>query len=762
MRVACTPFAPLALLLVAAGGASAQSDRVHLLSRANSYDGGGSNGFDYNDVLGYRSSTGREVALLGTWNGTSFVETTNPTTPVELKFITHSPSLWSDMSVWQDYVYVVTDQSAGGGLQIIDVSDLSNIHVAGSYLGFNTAHSIFVDQSRGHIYICGSDAGLLILDLANPTAPTLLATYTAQYVHEATAQNGHAHFSEIYAGLYRLVDVSALPTITTLDTVTTPYAFTHSTTIDDTDMLVGMTDERLGAPFVLYDVSNPANIVQRSTFSENPGGIIHNVFVANDVVQLSAYAEGYVALDVRDPDHPVRLGSYDTWAGNSGSYNGAWGVYEQPSGIVYLSNIEDGLWVFGRATRIEHDALPDTLDDVGPYVVTASITPSPSGGGVSSATVVYTIDDGATTTSLPMAPTSNPDEWSASIPGQVPGTTVQYWVRATDALGTSNAPANPDGHFVFGVGQRTSFYAENFDGGTDAGWTHSSSGGADDWQRGVPARKQTDPYRTTSGSLCFGNDLGKGSDGLYPANTVNWLDSPLVNLTNLHGTRLRFQRWLRVDDSAFDVARVLVNGIEVWRNASNGGTLPTLDVEWGTIDLDVSAAADDMPNTRVRFELSSNANVTYGGWNIDDVELYSISTCRDSESYGTGGAGTGGFVPALTTVGVPMIGGPPFSVDGSGLLGGANGLLLVGLSRAQIPYKGLDLLVDPAPPTVLLPITATGPAGVPGAGTFSLSASIDDDPLLVGIEIDTQVIVFDGGAPKRLASSAGLAFWICR
>jgi choice-of-anchor B domain-containing protein len=760
MRVVCTSLASVLVVLAAAGSSSAQGDRVHLLSRVNSYDGAGSGGFDYNDVLGYRASNGTEVALLGTWNGTSFIDTTDPFNPVELKFITHSSSLWSDMAVWKDYVYVVTDQSAGGGLQIVDVSDLSNINVAGSYLGFNTSHSLFIDQTSGFIYCCGTDVGLVILDLANPTAPTLVTTYTDHYVHEVTAQHGIAHFSEIYNGTYRVVDVSALPTITTLDVVTTPAAFSHSSTVNENDTLVGVTDEVAGAKFVLYDVSDPTNIKQRSTFVENPAGIIHNVVQSNGMIQLSAYAEGYIALDVTDPDHPIRIGAYDTWPGTSGNYNGAWGVYQQPSGTIYISNIEDGLWVLCRDTRIQHVALPDTLDEAGPYVVTALITPSSAGGGVTSASLVYTLDDGANKTTVAMAPTGNPNEWAASIPGQRHGTTVQYWLRATDSLGTSNAPANKDGHFVFGVGQRTSFYAENFDGGTDDGWTHGAVAGTDDWERGKPARRRNDPYRTTSDPNCFGNDLGNGSDGVYDINSDNWLESPAIDLTNLHGVRLRFQRWLRVEDSALDVARVLVNGVEIWRNPTNGGTLRTLDEEWATMDFDVSAVADDVAATKVRFELKTDASITRGGWNVDDVELYSISTCRDSESYGTGGPGSGGFVPTLTTVGDAKIGGAPFSLAGADMLGGANGVLLVGFGRAQIPYKGLDLLVDPVPPTFLAPFTASGPAGVDDVGTFSISAGIPDDPAFVGLEIDTQLLVFDAGAPKHLASSAGRAFWI--
>ena len=762
MRVDCTSLASLVLVLAAVGSASAQGDRVHLLSRFNQYDGGGSSGFDYNDVLGYRAADGREVALLGTWNGTSFVETTDPTKPVELAYIAHSPSLWSDMSVWKDYVYVVTDQSAGGGLQIIDVSDLSNIHVAGSYLGFNTAHSIFIDQSAGHIYCCGTNVGLVILDLANPIAPTLITTYTNQYVHEVTAQDGLAHFSEIYAGTFRLTDVSALPTIKTLSAVITPAAFTHSATVDEDDKLVGITDEIRGAKFVLYDIGDPANVVQRSTFVENPDGILHNVFLADGVVQLSAYAEGYVALDVSDPDHPIRLGSYDTWSGSSGNYNGAWGVYQQPSGTIYLSNIEDGLWVLSRATRIEHVELPDTQDETGPYVVTAKITASSAGGGVTNATLDYTLDGGANTISLPMAPTGNPDEWSASIPGQFHGTTVQYWLRASDSLGTSNAPANADGHFVFSVGERSRIYAESFDGTTDGGWTHGSNAGSDDWQRGAPARRNLDPYRATSGASCFGNDLGNGSDGLYADNSDNWLESPAIDLTGVHGSRLRFERWLRVADSAHDVASVEVNGHEVWRNATNGGTQDTLDPEWGTVDLDVAGVADGVATTHVRFRLQSDASGAHGGWNVDDVELYAVSTCRAPESYGSGVAGSGGFVPQLATVGEPSLGNPAFEVDGSGLLGGASGVLGVGFARVAIPVKGITLLVDLSPPAFTVFVAASGAPGIAGAGTIAVDGEIPDDPALLGIEVDVQLLVADPAGPKRLSSSAGLAFVICQ
>ncbi len=746
-------FLPACALLLSATPANAQGDRVHLLSRSDRY-------VQYNDVFGFRTAEGREVAVLGTYDGTSFVETTDPRNPVELKFIARPSSIWSDMAFWQNHVYVVTE--AGGGLQIIDVSSLSNIKLVKTYTNaFSSAHSLWIDTTRGHAYICASDVGMPILNLANPTSPTIITNYVGQYVHEATAQNGLAHFSEIYAGLYRLVDVSGLPSIVTLDTASTPAFFTHSTTVNQTDALTGMLDEVVGTSLVLYDITNRSNIVQRGTFLENPDGILHNVWMEDDVAHLSAYAEGYVVVDVTRPDRPLRLGAYDTWSGASGGYNGAWGVYPQPSGTIYISNIEDGLWVLCRATHIGHSGLADTLDEIGPYSVVATITPSAYGGGLSAVKLFFSIDDGATETSAAMAPTGNPQEWSAAIPGMPAGTTVQYRIEAADSLGTSFAPVERDGSFVFSVGRRTRRSFTDFEGSTDGGWTHGASQGTDDWARGKPGRRAGDPYAAFSGTKVFGTDLGTASDGEYEKSVTTFLDSPQINLSNVRGIRLRFQRWLNVEDSSFDQARILVNNVEVWKNPGNGSNLQTRDVEWLTSDLDISDEADDRVSVRVRFELKTNGTNNYGGWNLDDVEIYSVSSCSPPETYGAGTAGSGGFVPVLGTVTDPFIGNTAFRIEGDDLLGGAPGFLLVGFGRAQIPYKSIDILVDLSSPFLFIPVVASGPNGVAGAGSFSITSAIPEDPLLEEIEVDNQVLMFDPGGPQGLAASAGLAFTIC-
>ena len=87
-----------------------------------------------------------------------------------------------------------------------------------------------------------------------------------------------------------------------------------------------------------------------------------------------------------------------------------------------------------RGPVVAMDALVTTLS-TSAQIVTATITDdNPSGGaaGVASAAMFYTIDGG---TAVEVAMTGSGDEFSAPIPGQVPGTEITHWVEATDVGG---------------------------------------------------------------------------------------------------------------------------------------------------------------------------------------------------------------------------------------------------------------------------------------------------------------------------------------
>ena len=133
------------------------------------------------------------------------------------------------------------------------------------------------------------------------------------------------------------------------------------------------------------------------------------------------------------------------------------------------------------------------------------------------------------------------------------------------------------------------------------------------------------------------------------------------------------------------------------------------------------------------------------------------TTCvGTSQNYGSGLAGSGGFVPEISFAGCAELGGSvTLTIDKA--LGGAPGILFVGLAPAALPAKGGSLLVQ-----ILFAINhqAAGPVGVPGAGSVSFPATLPNDPALIGQTISQQAWYGDGAAPANISMTDGLAYTV--
>ena len=115
--------------------------------------------------------------------------------------------------------------------------------------------------------------------------------------------------------------------------------------------------------------------------------------------------------------------------------------------------------------------------------------------------------------------------------------------------------------------------------------------------------------------------------------------------------------------------------------------------------------------------MRSNSSAEFGGWNLDDFEIYSLDSCVPPSNYGAGTAGSGGITPTITYQGgLPTLGSNTFEVVADQILGGARTAIFVGFGQASVPVKGVTLLVDLNPFFFLQFRTASGPVGVPGAG----------------------------------------------
>jgi hypothetical protein len=126
-----------------------------------------------------------------------------------------------------------------------------------------------------------------------------------------------------------------------------------------------------------------------------------------------------------------------------------------------------------------------------------------------------------------------------------------------------------------------------------------------------------------------------------------------------------------------------------------------------------------------------------GDLELDELVFEVASTAQIT--YGLGCAGSGGFVPVLTTCGCPM-GGLSISIELLDALGGSAAAVFGGFGRASSPLTpGCDLLL--APPMFTLgfqiPIAGSGP----GAGACSFPLAVP--PGYAGLAINLQAAVLD-------------------
>ncbi|RMG79370.1 MAG: choice-of-anchor B family protein [Bacteroidetes bacterium] len=311
---------------------------------------------DLADVWGYVDQSGNEYAIVGRNDGISIVSLQDPANPTEIFFVPGPNSIWRDMYIYNDVLY--TTNETGGGLSIIDLSGLPNsIGNESLYTGnnypFETAHNLIGDEN-GYLYIFGADygnGGAIILDLnQDPLNPVEVGLFDTYYIHDGNVKGDTLWASCINDGIHAMIDVSDKANPVVMATFSTPHNFTHNSWYSDNSKYVFTTDEVSGAYITSYDVSDFSNITELDRFQSNPGsGVIpHNAHYINGYLVISYYRDGLVVVDAARPHNLIEVANYDTSPNYSGDgFNGAWGAYPWlPSGLVLVSDIEEGLYVF--------------------------------------------------------------------------------------------------------------------------------------------------------------------------------------------------------------------------------------------------------------------------------------------------------------------------------------------------------------------------------------------------------------------------------
>lgn len=169
-------------------------------------------------------------------------------------------------------------------------------------------------------------------------------------------------------------------------------------------------------------------------------------------------------------------------------------------------------------------------------------------------------------------------------------------------------------------GHTVPLYCTDFEGGDplQQGWTTGATKDDSPWAWGEGMGGATDPGSAYSGVHFLAQALGAD----YKNDRTSWVQMPSIDVGRWTDVRLQYRRWLAVEDSQFDKARVLVNGRQAWINATqnlgDSSALQHLDREWRFHDVPISGKAPGH-KFEIRWELSSDPGLEFGGWQLDDV-----------------------------------------------------------------------------------------------------------------------------------------------
>ena len=118
-----------------------------------------------NDCWGWTDpDTGKEYAIMGLNNGTSFIDISDP---LDIRILGKLPtqtsnSTWRDIKIYQNHAYIVSEAD-GHGMQVFDLTKLRNVQgtnntfaIDNIYNGFGKAHNIVINEESGYAYAVGT------------------------------------------------------------------------------------------------------------------------------------------------------------------------------------------------------------------------------------------------------------------------------------------------------------------------------------------------------------------------------------------------------------------------------------------------------------------------------------------------------------------------------------------------------------------------------------------------------------------------------
>jgi choice-of-anchor B domain-containing protein len=353
---------------------------------------GGKRGVQLSGIWGWTDAqSGREYALVGRMDGTSFVDVSDPSNPVYLGDLPltqgANPNIWREIKVYKDHAYIVADGAGKHGMQVFDLTQLRSVKDAPvtfkptmTYEGIFSAHNIVINEDKGFAYATGSNGGantcggaLHMIDIRQPRNPKFVGCFAdpltgiqkTGYTHDAqcvTYKGPDAKYkgreicfnsSETALGISDVTDKAKPVAISRASYPNVQYS--HQGWLSEDHRYFYMNDEGDEASGVvpktrtiIWDLTDLDDPQVLSEFFSPTGAIDHNLYIKGDTMYQSHYVAGLRIVDIKDKKNPKEIGFLDSVPNspNSPTFAGSWSNYPFfKSGTIVFTSMREGLFI---------------------------------------------------------------------------------------------------------------------------------------------------------------------------------------------------------------------------------------------------------------------------------------------------------------------------------------------------------------------------------------------------------------------------------
>jgi choice-of-anchor B domain-containing protein len=356
---------------------------------------GGERGIQVNDVWGWTDpATGREYAIVGRFDATTFLDVTDPASPVYLgELPLHEGAmrnLWRDIKVYANHAFVVSDGAGPHGVQILDLTQLRDVRnppvtfqETAHYDRIHSAHNIAINEATGFAYVVGASmggetcgGGLHMIDVRDPKNPIFAGCFADRQTGNAKTGYSHDAMCVLYSGpdqdhrgkeicfgsnetALSIADVTDKANPTPLASAVYPdVVYAHQGWIsedhrhffmnDEGDEIAGVTPRTRTLVWDIEDLDDPVLLTE---YLGETGATDHNLYVRGPYLYESNYVAGLRIIDVRDPAHPQEVGFFDTvpFGPDAPGFSGSWSNYPFfESGNIIVTSMREGVFILKK------------------------------------------------------------------------------------------------------------------------------------------------------------------------------------------------------------------------------------------------------------------------------------------------------------------------------------------------------------------------------------------------------------------------------